>query len=151
MPSWTDISADDLKVFLQEAEGLLELLDEDIVRLEQEATDGDFLQEIFRAAHTLKGSSGMLGFQEMAQLTHAMEDLLDRVRKGSLAVTAELVDALLMSLDGLKVLKNDLAAGQETTLQVADHQCSARRRGGGRGGSERGRCAHAHVGRSGPG
>ena len=118
MPSWTDISADDLKVFLQEAEGLLELLDEDIVRLEQEATDGDLLQEIFRAAHTLKGSSGMLGFQEMAQLTHAMEDLLDRVRKGSLAVTAELVDALLMSLDGLKVLKNDLAAGQETTLQV---------------------------------
>ena len=119
MPSWTDISADDLKVFLQEAEGLLELLDEDIVRLEQEATDGDLLQEIFRAAHTLKGSSGMLGFEEMAQLTHAMEDLLDRVRKGSLAVTAELVDALLMSLDGLKVLKNDLTAGQETTLQVA--------------------------------
>jgi two-component system chemotaxis sensor kinase CheA len=118
MPSWTDTSADELKVFLQEAEGLLELLDEDIVRLEQEATNGDLLQEIFRAAHTLKGSSGMLGFQEMAQLTHAMEDLLDRVRKGSLAVTAELVDALLMSLDGLKVLKNDLAGGQETTLQV---------------------------------
>ena len=119
MPSWTDISADELKVFLQEAEGLLDLLDEDIIRLEQEATNGDLLQEIFRAAHTLKGSSGMLGFQEMTQLTHAMEDLLDRVRKGSLAVTAELVDALLMSLDALKVLKNDLATGQQTALQVA--------------------------------
>ena len=119
MPSSTDISADELKVFLQEAEGLLDLLDEDIIRLEQEATNGDLLQEIFRAAHTLKGSSGMLGFQEMTQLTHAMEDLLDRVRKGSLAVTAELVDALLMSLDALKVLKNDLATGQQTAPQVA--------------------------------
>ena len=119
MPSSTDISADELKVFLQEAEGLLDLLDEDIIRLEQEATNGDLLQEIFRAAHTMKGSSGMLGFQEMTKLTHAMEDLLDRVRKGSLAVTAELVDALLMSLDALKVLKNDLATGQQTAPQVA--------------------------------
>ncbi|MEE8421710.1 MAG: chemotaxis protein CheA [Dehalococcoidia bacterium] len=113
-----DISADDLKVFLQEVEGLLDLLDEDIIRLEQESSNEDLLQEIFRAAHTLKGSSGMLGFQEMTGLTHAMEDLLDRVRKGSLAVTADLVDALLMSLDGLKVLKNDLAAGEKTSLQI---------------------------------
>ena len=57
----SDISADELKVFMQEAEGLLELLDEDIVRLEQQEESDDLLQEIFRAAHTLKGSSGMLG------------------------------------------------------------------------------------------
>ena len=118
MISDIDITADDLKVFLQEAEGLLDLLDEDIIRLEQESLNEELLQEIFRAAHTLKGSSGMLGFDQMAGLTHTMEDLLDRVRKGSLAITAELVDALLMSLDGLKVLKNDLAAGRESTLQI---------------------------------
>ena len=119
MASMTDISADDLRVFLQEAEGLLDLLDRSFIQLEQETADADLLQEIFRAAHTLKGSSGMLGFQEMTDLTHAMENLLDRVRKGTLAVTAELVDALLMSLDGLKVLKNDLAAGDETTFDTA--------------------------------
>lgn len=99
-----DVTPDDLKVFLQEAESLLELLDEDIIRLEQESDNSELLQEIFRAAHTLKGSSGMLGFQSMAGLTDAMEDLLDRVRKGTLSVTPEIVDALLASLDGLKVL-----------------------------------------------
>ena len=118
MTSDIDISADDLKVFLQEAEGLLDLLDEDIIRLERESDNEELLQEIFRAAHTLKGSSGMLGFDQMAGLTHTMEDLLDRVRKGALTITAELVDALLMSLDGLKVLKNDLAAGQASTLEI---------------------------------
>ncbi len=113
-----DITADDLKVFLQEAESLLELLDEDIIRLEHEAGDEELLQEIFRAAHTLKGSSGMLGFAEMASLTHAMEDLLDRVRKGTQPVTPELIDVLLMSLDGLKVLRDNLVSGQDATLDV---------------------------------
>ncbi|MFA7296011.1 MAG: chemotaxis protein CheA [Dehalococcoidia bacterium] len=113
-----DITPDDLKVFMQEAESLLELLDEDIIRLEQESDNSELLQEIFRAAHTLKGSSGMLGFQLMAGLTHAMEDLLDRVRKGTLPVTPEIVDALLASLDGLKVLMAGLADGEEATLDI---------------------------------
>ena len=104
----SNISPDDLKVFLEEAESLLELLDESIIRLEREADDVELLQEIFRAAHTLKGSSGMLGFDAMAGLTHAMEDLLDRVRKGEHAVTPELIDVLLLSLDGLKTLKEEL-------------------------------------------
>ena len=118
MPINSDVTADDLKVFLQEAESLLELLDEDIIRLEQESDDEELLAGIFRAAHTLKGSSGMLGFEQMAGLTHEMEDLLDRVRKGTLAVTPDLVDALLLSLDGLKVLKENLANGEEATLDV---------------------------------
>jgi len=113
-----EVSADDLKVFLQEADGLIELLDEDLVQLEQEAGNEELLQEIFRAAHTLKGSSGMLGFDDMAHLTHAMEDVLDRVRKGSLAISPELVDALLMSLDGLKVLKDNLGDGEETPIEI---------------------------------
>ena len=113
MAAAAEVSADDLKVFLQEAEQLLELLDEDLVRLEQESDNEELLQEIFRAAHTLKGSSGMLGFDEMAHLTHAMEDLLDRVRKGTLAITSEIVDALLMSLDCLKILKNNLTEDGE--------------------------------------
>ena len=113
MAAAAEVSADDLKVFLQEAEGLLELLDEDLVRLEQESDNEELLQEIFRGAHTLKGSSGMLGFDDMAHLTHAMEDLLDRVRKGTLAITPEIVDALLMSLDGLKILKDNLSEDGE--------------------------------------
>jgi two-component system chemotaxis sensor kinase CheA len=114
-----DVTAEDLKVFLQEADEQLQLLDEDIIRLEKEADNVDLLQEIFRAAHTLKGSSGMLGFDKMAGLTHSMEDVLDRLRKGTLAVSAEVVDALLQSLDALKVLMENLGSGGEGTLDVA--------------------------------
>jgi len=113
------IDQEELKVFLQEAEEQLQLLDEDIIRLEKEADNVDLLQEIFRAAHTLKGSSGMLGFRNMAELTHHMEDALDKVRKGALAVTPELVDALLGSLDGLKDLMGHLGAGAEGDVDIS--------------------------------
>ena len=82
-----DITAEDLQVFLQEAEEHLQLLDEDIVRLEREGDNQELLQEIFRSAHTLKGSSAMLGHQRMTALAHVMETLLDLVRKGAVAVT----------------------------------------------------------------
>lgn len=115
----TDISADELKVFLQEAESLLATLDEHIVRLEQEGPAADLVQEIFRVAHTLKGSSGMLGLDRMTHVTHQMEDLFDRVRKGTLGITEEIIDALLMSLDVLRVLKDDVAAGVESSVDVS--------------------------------
>lgn len=113
-----EVSPDDLKVFLQEAEQLLESLDEQVLRLEQEGASPEFVQEIFRVAHTLKGSSAMLGYQRMTALTHAMEDILDRVRRGTLQITEEIIDALLLSLDGLKVLKDGLATGTEAVLDV---------------------------------
>ncbi|HXF51645.1 MAG TPA: chemotaxis protein CheA [Dehalococcoidia bacterium] len=118
MPPGFDVHPDDLKAFLQEVDEQLDLLDDDIVRLEREADNVELLQEIFRAAHTLKGSSGMLGFQRMAALTHAMEDVLDRVRKGTLPVTPELVDALLQSLDGLKALKARAAVGEDGGIDI---------------------------------
>jgi two-component system chemotaxis sensor kinase CheA len=113
-----DITAEDLQAFLQEAGEHLQLLDEDIVRLEREQANPDLVQEIFRAAHTLKGSSAMLGHARMAQLAHAMESVLDRVRKGALAVTTEVVDALLHSLDALTVLKEELVSPGEAELDI---------------------------------
>lgn len=114
-----DLDAEELKVFLQETDEQIQLLDEDIIRLEREPDNAEILQEIFRAAHTLKGSSGMLGFKKMAGLTHAMEDTLDKVRSGKLAVTPPLVDALLEALDALKILKEFLASGEEGDLDIA--------------------------------
>ena len=64
----SDITPEDLQVFLQEAEEHLQLLDEDFIRLEREQDNQDLLQEIFRAAHTLKGSSAMLGHERMTAL-----------------------------------------------------------------------------------
>jgi HD-GYP domain-containing protein (c-di-GMP phosphodiesterase class II) len=93
-----DISPDDIELFLQEADEQLQLLDEDFVKLENEADSAELLQEIFRAAHTLKGSCAMLGYREMADLAHVMEAVLDQLRNGTLTVRTEVVDALLHEL-----------------------------------------------------
>ncbi len=104
------ITQEDLKLFLQEADEQIQLLDEDIVRLEREADNADLLQEIFRAAHTLKGSSAMVGHQRMAGLAHAMENVLDMVRKRTLPVSPGVVDALLSGLDVMRALKGELVS-----------------------------------------
>ena len=113
-----DITEEDIKVFLDEAEENLSLLDEDIVRLEREQNSLDLLQEIFRAAHTLKGSSAMLGYHEMTQLAHAMESVLDMVRKGTLEVSTRVVDALLHSHDVLVMLKEELATPLDRDVDI---------------------------------
>jgi two-component system, chemotaxis family, sensor kinase CheA len=113
------ISQEDLKLFLQEADEQLQLLDEDIVKLEKEAENMTLLQEIFRAAHTIKGSSSMIGHKRMSDLAHAMEDVLDRVRKKTIVINAQIVDSLLLSLDTLKTLKRELIDldSQETDIK----------------------------------
>lgn len=97
-----------LQVFLQEANEQIELLEQDILKLEQEASS-ELLQEIFRAAHTLKGAARAMGYQAMGDLTHAMEDLFDLLRNRQIEVTPELVDALFQGLDALKVMLIEIA------------------------------------------
>lgn len=113
-----DASPEDLKVFLDEAEEQLQIMEEDIVKLERSPGDEALLQEIFRAAHTLKGSSATLGHSKMAELTHHMESVLDRVRRGRIRVDARVVDALFQCLDVLKAFKDEIATGQESGVEV---------------------------------
>ena len=91
-----DLDDDDLKLFCEEADEQIELLDASLVQLEGDP-DPDLVQQIFRAAHTLKGSSATIGHKKMANLTHAMETVLDAVRQGRKSANAEMVDALLAS------------------------------------------------------
>src|SRR5690348_17355838 len=95
-------------VFLDEAVEQLEILEQDILILEQDAS-AHLLQEIFRAAHTLKGSSRAMGFAAMGELTHAMEDVFDRLRHDTLRVSRELIDSLFDALDSLKAMKEEIA------------------------------------------
>ena len=113
-----DITSEDLKVFLEEAEEQLQLLDDEVIRLEKETTE-EGLAGIFRAAHTMKGSSAMLGYTAMTQVAHAMESLLDKLRNGEVAVTSEVVDALLHSLDALRVLTDELIDEQGVDVDLA--------------------------------
>lgn len=115
-----DATAEDIKVFLDEAEELLQSMEAGILRLETESDDPEVIQEIFRAAHTLKGSSATLGHQRMAQLTHAMENVLDKVRKGKLEPSSDLVDTLFACLDVLKAFKDEIASNEESDVSTAE-------------------------------
>lgn len=107
-----------LGIFFDEAEEQIQILDESIILLEQDQENMDLLNKIFRAAHTLKGSSASMGFDKMAHLTHAMENVLDRLRHRDLAVNTEIVNLLLASLDSLQLLKNEIMSGQDDQVVV---------------------------------
>jgi two-component system, chemotaxis family, sensor kinase CheA len=114
-----EISPEELKVFMEEADEHIQLLDEDIIKLENEGDNPELLQEIFRAAHTLKGSSAMLGHERMTSVTHAMESLLDKLRNKKISVNSTLIDALLFALDALKILKGEVTTQRESDLDIA--------------------------------
>jgi two-component system chemotaxis sensor kinase CheA len=133
------ITPEDLKLFLQEADEQIQLLDEDIVRLEKEANNPDLMQEIFRAAHTLKGSSAMVGHQRMSELAHAMENVLDNVRKNLLEISPPVVDALLHGLDVMRVLRTELVSptAKPTDISDAVKELSAAMNAGGKPGVQK--------------
>ncbi len=91
-----------LDQFLAEAADLLERLDADLLRLEQDPGDPELVNELFRAAHTLKGSSGLFPFGPLTRLTHAAEDLMDAVRAGRVLLDGDIVDALLACFDQVR-------------------------------------------------
>ncbi len=89
--------------FFEEAHELLQDLEQCLLALEATPGDPEVLNRAFRSAHTIKGNSGMLGFEEITQFTHALEEVLDRLRKGRLA-SSRAMDTLLASVDVLKGL-----------------------------------------------
>lgn len=108
-----------LDLFLQEADEQLEVLEQETLKLEKEPTQ-ERLQKIFRAAHTLKGSGRAMGFVTFAEVTHEMENLLDLLRSGQLAVTTEIADALLACLDTLSAIKAQIAEGKGDSYEASD-------------------------------
>ncbi len=101
-----------LEGFLAETTELLEKLDDDLVALEKSSDDADLLNRIFRSIHTVKGASSFLGFDLLVKVTHKTEDVLNRLRKGELSVTPEFMDIILEATDLVKVLVNDIKAGE---------------------------------------
>lgn len=100
-----------LDLFLQEADEQLEILEQETLKLERDPTQ-DRLSIIFRAAHTLKGSSRAMGFLNFANLTHEMENVLDQLRAGGLILTTDIANALLNCLDLLCEIKANIADGK---------------------------------------
>ncbi len=90
--------------FVQEALELLESLNENFIELEKDPGNKDLLNTIFRAAHTIKGSAGFLGFQSIVELAHSAENILNKLRQGEIFLTPNMMDCLLGAMDILKAM-----------------------------------------------
>jgi two-component system chemotaxis sensor kinase CheA len=97
-----------LQDFLTECGELLEQLDQDLVAMETSPSDTELLNRVFRAFHTIKGTSGFLGFQSIVALTHEAEDVLNLMRKGERKVSRRAIDVFLSVLDQLRRMFADI-------------------------------------------
>lgn len=106
-----------LEIFIDETKEHLQSLNEHILILEKEPDNEDTINEIFRAAHSLKGMAGTMGYTRMQRLTHDMENVFSEIRSGNMKVSDKLVDVLFQGLDALE---SYLANIQETANEGTD-------------------------------
>jgi len=97
-----------VEAFLVESTELLQAMDQDMVALETSPSDGDLLNRIFRAMHTIKGTAGFLGLEAVVKLSHRSEDVLNGLRRGDLKVSRRVMDVLLSARDQLGKMLVDL-------------------------------------------
>jgi len=109
-----------MSMFLEESMDNLQTLNDSLLQLEQEPNDIDKLNEIFRVAHTIKGMAATMGFNQMAELTHKMEDVLSEFRNGHLKVTQKVVTVLFKCLDTLEQMVNNISDGVEDEVTIED-------------------------------
>ncbi|KQN97101.1 chemotaxis protein CheA [Paenibacillus sp. Leaf72] len=96
------------QVFLEELEEQIMTMEEEILSLEKQGSHSEGIQRLFRAAHTIKGSSAAMGYMELKQLTHEWEHLLDMLRNEELEMTRELTNLFFQCLDFIKDLQNSI-------------------------------------------
>ncbi|WP_424765773.1 chemotaxis protein CheW [Paenibacillus sp. sgz302251] len=100
-----------LSMFIDESNDHLQSLNENLLRLEGEPEELSIVQSIFRSAHTLKGMSATMGFEDLAALTHEMENVLDLVRNNKLKMDSFIFDTLFKGLDALEAMVQDIVGG----------------------------------------
>jgi two-component system chemotaxis sensor kinase CheA len=122
MTTETDFELDEMKEiigdFLIEADELIASLDNNLVTLESSPEDLNLLNEIFRAVHTIKGTSSFLGFEQVTTLSHKMEDILNKLRKAEIKVCPEIMDVSLEALDLLKLLLDNVRNGIDEQINL---------------------------------
>ncbi|HEX7555553.1 MAG TPA: Hpt domain-containing protein, partial [Leptolinea sp.] len=113
-----DLAEDEFPIFMAETDEQLQVLDDGLIRLEREGEDMELLQALFRAAHTLKGTAGMIGHKRMVNLTHSMETALDCLRKHTMPVTTGFIDVCLEATDALRNLREEVITRAESDVAV---------------------------------
>lgn len=108
-----------MSMFLEESMENLQTLNESLLDLEQDPDDVDKLNEIFRVAHTIKGMAATMGFNDVAELTHKMEDVLSKFREGELKVTQQVVTVLFDCLDHLEKMISNIEEGNDEEIDIS--------------------------------
>ncbi|MGJ8682685.1 chemotaxis protein CheA [Paraglaciecola sp.] len=107
-------------VFFDESQEHLDEMEHQLMDLNLEEPDAEQLNSIFRAAHSIKGGSGIFGFDALTGVTHVMENLLDMARQGSMTLTTPVVDLFLKTVDTLKVILDNYRNDEEIDQSLAD-------------------------------
>lgn len=109
-----------MTMFLEESMENLQTLNESLLDLEQEPNNIEKLNEIFRVAHTIKGMAATMGFNNIAELTHKMEDVLSEFREGKLKVTRNVVTILFDCLDTLERMVSNIEEGNDEEIEYSN-------------------------------
>lgn len=100
-----------LDMFIDESKEHLQALNDNLLKLENDPTNLSIVSEIFRSAHTLKGMSATMGYEDLANLTHIMENVLDGIRNQKIVVKSEILDVVFEAVDDLEAMVLDIAGG----------------------------------------
>ncbi len=109
-----------LPVFIDESKEHLQGFNEQLLRLEKDPTNKLIINEIFRSAHTLKGMAATMGFQDLTNLTHQLENMLDEIRNGRIMVNAEIIDGLFVAVNDLDIRIQSIIIGLNDENHVID-------------------------------
>lgn len=113
------VNSEYLDVFLDESQEHLQAVNDNLLKLEQAPGDLSIVGEIFRSAHTLKGMAATMGFEDLAHLTHNMENVLDLIRNSKLEVTSTVMDVVFSAVDDLEAMVNHIAEGGDGKRDVS--------------------------------
>lgn len=108
-----------LGVFLDEIDEQLQILDIEVLQLEKDPENPETIQNIFRAAHTLKGSSAAMGFHNIKNLTHHVENVFEHIRQQKLQVNEHIIEMIFESIDHIKQLKLAVLDGKEEMIDIS--------------------------------
>lgn len=109
-----------LEVFIEESKEHLQSCNERLLDLEKNPEDMNIVNDIFRSAHTLKGMSATMGYEDLASLTHQMENVLDAIRNHKLSVSPELLDVVFQATDDLEAMVFSIADGGDGKRDVRE-------------------------------
>ncbi|WP_026692469.1 chemotaxis protein CheA [Peribacillus kribbensis] len=109
-----------LEVFIEESKEHLQSCSEQLLLLEKNPEDVSIVNNIFRSAHTLKGMSATMGYEDLANLTHKMENVLDNIRNGNTSVSTELLDVVFQAVDALEAMVSSIEQGGSGQRDVTE-------------------------------